>query len=190
MVRESGAAMRGAAKPWEVAVRVLLSAACIVVLAIPFAGCRRAGESLAERAVEKAMEASSGGKAKVDLSEGKMVVKTAEGETQVGTGGNVSLPAEFPKDIFVYDGAKVMLSIKNPDGYAVSLQSNDKLDKVAAKYREAMPGQGWTEESSMNADKVTILSYKKDGRQTAVSIAGTDDGTQITLTAQNAKKNE
>ncbi|MHB8111639.1 MAG: hypothetical protein ACYDHW_16575, partial [Syntrophorhabdaceae bacterium] len=80
----------------------------VLVLAIPFVfiGC---GKSSEEKAIEKFVEKKSGGKVKYDSSEGKITVK--EGNTTVTSGGNVQIPAAFPKDVPIYPHTLVLNSM-------------------------------------------------------------------------------
>lgn len=167
--------------------KTALTIACTLTLALTLSACRRASESMAERVIEKAMQAQGGGQADVDLSEGRMVIQNKDGKSEIATGGSAAVPADFPKDILVYDGAKIVVSAKHQDGFMLSLQTPDKREKVVEKYRASMTAQGWSEESSLNAGEVTVVAYKKEGRSASLSVAGSGDETQITLTAATEK---
>ena len=68
---------------------------------------QKASEKVTEKIIEKSLKNSGASDAKVDLSQGKMSIKTDTGEMVMSTGDSVSLPADFPKDIYVIKGAKI-----------------------------------------------------------------------------------
>ena len=156
---------------------VLVAAAALVMV-----GCgKKASESIAEKMIEHAM-AKDGVKGKVNISDGKMSVETKDGTSTFSAGGDAKVPDTFPKDVPVYAGTKVLMSINVPNGANLILESGDSVEKIVAFYKSKMTGAGWKEEMSMNQPNTTILAYKKEPRtvQLAVTQAGTTS--QITLT--------
>ena len=87
--------------------------AIVCAAALTGAGC---GKKISEKIMEKAIEANQGGKAKVDISNGAMTIKTKDGEFVAGQGAAVKLPADFPADVFLYKGAKPVVTMKTADG--------------------------------------------------------------------------
>ena len=158
----------------------------IPVLAISLVcfGCgkRQADEMAAEKIVENAIEGATGGEANVDLSGETVTIKSKEGTMVISGGENVSLPDNFPKDVPVYKGAKVLTSISSKEGMSVTLQTTDAVAKVAEFYKTQMAAQGWQSEASLDTGHQTMLNYKKEARTAAVIImADQDGGTTITL---------
>lgn len=157
----------------------------VAAMALVSSGCRRANQSIAEKIMEKAIEKQNGGKASVDLSEGKVKIKTKDGEVEYAGGDSVKLPEGFPKDIYIEGGAKLKMAVRNPEGFMVSLTTKSDAQKLFEKYSAEMKGQGWEEKTSFNAEGQRGANYEKEGRATVVMITGTGDGeTQVTLSVQ------
>lgn len=159
----------------------LLVAALITgVLALP--GCRRAGEASAEKAIEHA----SGDK--VDLhQEGDTVgIHSEQGEMTVAAAedrGSVSLPADFPSDVFLPDQRTVSSAMDMGGMKAVNLATPDSLAQVSADVEKTMQAQGWKRDISMqpSADSSTLI-YSKDKRQTVYQlIKSGNGGTQVAV---------
>jgi len=142
-----------------------------VLLAVLIVGCGKASEKVAEFAMEKAIEKDGGGKAKVDLTQdGKMTITSDKGDVQIDASGAASVPEGFPEDVMVYAG-KITTAMKMPEGFMVTIETDDAVEKVVAAYNEAMKAKGWTQENSLALGEQTMLGYKKDARTTAVIVA-------------------
>ena len=139
------------------------------------------GSKVAERIIETGL-AKQGVKAHVDTAAGKVTVETKDGSATYAVGGDVKLPNDFPKDVFVYGGAKVLTSMSTPQGTHLTLQTKDSADKVISAMKREMTAAGWKEESSMNQTGVSMLSYKKSERTAAVVVMTADNQTTIQLT--------
>jgi outer membrane lipoprotein-sorting protein len=157
--------------------RFLCFACCLILLA---AGC---GGSADEEAVERRIEAETGGEAEVDLSEGTMEVtgKTDEGEYSMSAGKKTEIPEDFPGDVFIYRPSETVMSMKVPEGHSLTLTTGDDQAKVADAYKSEMEKNGWSQEGSMNMGGQMMLVYKKGERMANVSVTAADDKTQITL---------
>jgi outer membrane lipoprotein-sorting protein len=158
--------------------RLLWVALCVLLIV---AGC---GGSADERAVEKKIEAETGGKADVDISKGTMEVtgKTDEGEYSMAAGKETKIPEDFPGDVLIYKPSEAVMAVTVPEGNSVTLTTQDDRDKVVAAYKKEMVGQGWSEEGSMTMGSSVMLIYKKDDRTASINVTTTEEATQITLT--------
>ena len=157
---------------------VLVAAAALVMV-----GCgKKASESIAEKMIEHAM-AKDGVKGKVNITDGKVTMETKDGTASFSTGEGVKVPDNFPKDVLVYDGAKVIACVAAPGGQNLVLESKDSIEKVIAAYKGKMTGAGWKEEMSMNQADSAMLIYKKEPRTASIVVAHSGDVTQIQLTA-------
>ncbi len=139
------------------------------------------GSKVAEKMIEASL-AKQGVKARVDTAEGKVTMETKEGTATYAAGADVKIPNDFPKDVFVYGGAKVLSSMTVPNGCHLMLETKDSADKVLDAYKSKMTAADWKEESSMNQTGVSMLSYKKSERTAAVVIMTADNKTTIQLT--------
>ena len=152
-------------------------------------GCGKAAKSISEKAVEKAIEAQTGGKADVNITDGKVTVKTKDGTSSIDMSGGGAIPADFPKDVYVPGSAKIMGSVNTPDGTMVTMESSEALAKASEKYISEMKAQGWTEDANANMNGQIMLAFKKEQRTASVMLSSSDGKTQVilTVTKQAAK---
>lgn len=174
--------------------RILVLALVSVAWVVLFAGgcgqetAEQGAEGMIEEAIEQAAERegeevdveigdgeltvrSKDGTASFKADEGTVVVKTNEGSMQIGTGA--SLPAGFPKDVPIYDGATVVQSMEMGEMVMATFQTGDPFGKAVASYKEECPGNGWTQVTSMtdsSGDPTQMLNYRKGERSLMVSI--------------------
>ncbi len=176
----------------QVPVLVLGVIFCSAVLV---SGCGRAKKSMSEKISEKIAEKaigmnikdSQGKDAKVDISDGKLTVKTKDGETSFASGEGASVPADFPKDVYVVKGAKIQMSMKTPDGYMLSMKVEEAAAKLAATFETEMKAQGWSQEGSFDMGEARSLAYKKGERQVAIVMSKSDKATDVMITVAEKK---
>ncbi len=192
----------------------ILSALTLIVSATMVLGCGDASEKTAQEVVEKAIEAGTNGEVDIDISKdgesGSINIKGKDGETLSikadgadGEGGSITLggedgaatmkfgdqaklPDDFPKDIPMYPGLKVLTvtSMPTEEAHIVMAQSADALDKVAAFYKKEAAAKGWKEEMTMNQGEMHMLNYSKDGHALNVVVAKDDEngGAMVNIT--------
>src|SRR5216110_1732478 len=75
-----------------------------------------------------------------------------DGQKVVMDMGGGKVPADYPKDVPVYDGAKVILSqsASEKNAHNLVLESNDPADKIADFYKKGLESNGWNIEGAMN----------------------------------------
>ncbi len=153
---------------------------CLLCLILMLAGC---GKSPEEKAIEKAVEKSTGADAEVDLSNKGMKIsgKTEEGAFSLSTGEGTEIPKDFPSDVLVYRPSKVGSAMNMSEGQSIALTTSDDSKKVEEAYKREMATKGWAEEASINMGTQTMLAYKKDDRIANITIVPSDDETQIML---------
>ena len=152
-----------------------------VVSCLALVGCKKA----VEKAVETKL-AREGVNATVDSSGEKVTVQTKDGTTVVAGGKGATVPENFPKDIYVYEGANIIGSVSVPNGFSLVMETDDSADKVLGTIKSKMTSLGWKEEMTMNQAKNSIVTYKKGQRTAAVNI-NADKKTHISLTATEKK---
>lgn len=153
---------------------ILITLVCLIALT----GCGKRSE---ERSIEEALEKSSGGKAKVDLSKNKFEIKTAEGKFKMSSGEGVEIPAGFPKDVYVYAEAKTISSMALPKGNMLVLESKDPAAKVVKAYESKMSDHGWKKEMEMDSGGTSMFVFKKDKLSAQVTIASDSDNGKTTI---------
>ena len=153
---------------------------CLLCLVFMLAGC---GKSPEEKAIEKAVEKSTGSDAKVDLSDKGMQIsgKTEEGAFSLSTGEGTEIPKDFPADVLVYRPSKVGAAMNMPEGQSLTLTTSDDSTKVGETYKREMTAKGWSEQASMNMGAQSMLVYEKEERVAHITIAPMDGETQITV---------
>jgi hypothetical protein len=154
---------------------LLITLTCLVALS----GC---GKSPQEKAIEKSIEASTGSPASVKMSENGIEIKTSKGEIKAASGGDVEIPAGFPKDIYVYKGAKVLSSMTMPGGQMLTLETADPLARVAEAYQKEMTGAGWKQEMAMDNGDSRMYSYAMDKQRAQVTLNADSDNAHTTIT--------
>jgi hypothetical protein len=144
-------------------------------------GCKKASEKISETIIEK----SAGPDTKVDLQDGKVTVNTKEGQIEVAVEGSVKMPSDFPADIPLVKGAKLISSMKMPQGFSLAWQSAEPSDKVTTQYADELKAQGWTEESNMAMGEDIMAQFKKDERSVTLVVTKEKKGCVIQLTTAN-----
>ena len=131
--------------------------------------------------------AKDGNKASVDISGGKVTVESKDGKAVYAGGKDAKIPDNFPKDVYVYEGASVIASIATPEGFNLSMETKDSPDKVLAGLKSKMPGNGWKQEMEMSQSKNSMITYKKGERTVAFNIAAQPNATQISIMVSDEK---
>ncbi len=167
--------------------KVLKFTALFLCLALVFvAACQKKAEKKAtEKAMEKAIEKETGEKAKVNIEKEKVVIEHKGGKAEFAKEGGLSLPDNFPKDIYIYPGSKIIMSVSDKSGVTVTLATDDGLADVAAKYDEEMKKNGWSQETSMKMQQVQVFSFKKGNETVTIQIM--PGSNQMMPGAENAK---
>ncbi len=156
----------------------------------------RLSEKGIESMVENQIEKETGKKVDIDtnMDDGKFEVKGDDGST-FSIGSDSKLPADFPTDIPVYKGAKVVSSSKfnssasSTKSYMIMLNTSDDVDTVNEYYATALVDNGWTEESNYSSSYGTTIMLKKGERTLTVLFYEnkSEKNTSITLTVSEAK---
>ncbi len=171
--------------------------------AVLAAGCGKSPEErLAEKLIEKSL-AKDGVTANVDLSgdslsftmtdaDGKQANIQVAGESMTITGpdgvttfrsdGSGGIPDDFPTDIFVPPGAKVISSMSYPGGANLTLESAESSASVIEAYAENMQAKGWKRESLMDMGEMAMVTYSKENRTASLIVQSEGGPTTINLT--------
>jgi len=180
---------------WVIAV---LAAACVAGT-----GCgKKAAEKLAEKLMEKSAE-KDGVKADVDISGGGITIESTDkagkkialnisedqitidsqdGLSSFASGSAAKVPDNFPEDVLVYAGSKVLSAMVVPKGFNLSLETGDGAEQVLGKYKSEMTSKGWEEKSSFNMERHSVIAYNKGPRTANVMVNAGEKRTQINLT--------
>jgi len=163
----------------------LVALLAFTAVAAASSGCKSAAERAREKAEEKAIEQQTGGQVTLNHDKGTMTIVTDGGEMQLGVGS--SIPADFPKSVPVYPGAKVELAAKSTGAngkpaWSVQLETGDAKDKVLAFYRSGLTG--FTKATDMDMGDSAMSVWQSPQYDVTLLIgAGADQKTSITLNA-------
>jgi len=148
--------------------------------AVLAAGCgRKKGEGPGGNAItDKLMNVASGGRTKVESSDGAVRITTKDGTTVVAA---AKLPANFPKDVPIYKGASIVNSVQGEDAIGVTLQTTDSVKAVADFYRREMAALGWQEEANVTLQGNTMMTFVLADRTLNVVINDAGEARVITL---------
>ncbi|GAB3382013.1 hypothetical protein [Lysobacter fragariae] len=158
---------------------ILLSLATLCL-----AGC---GKSAGERMAEAAIEARTGQHADVDAEKGQVSIKTDKGEMKISTGGGTTLPATFPKDVYLPADYKVEASMEMPNAVIAHLLTSGQAVSIEADADRQMQAQGWkTGMTMMQGPRGKVVMYEKDKRHATVTIAADPKGEGVRVGYQIA----
>ncbi len=148
----------------------------LFAVAISATGCGKIREKLFEKKVEEA----TGSKVTVDES-GRVNLMSKDDaghETHVQFGEGTTLPADFPKAVPIYPGAKVIAVVSmgaSKDGYLVTLDTTAPAEDVADFYKKNL--KGFKEESNVSLGKTRMISLAEPGGlSVSLTITPSDDG--------------
>ena len=110
--------------------------------------------------------------------------------TTLQTGQQVSLPADFPSDVYVIAGTiKTAVSTPNVSD-TVALTATASMADANALYKQKLQDSGWTITTSgvIDVHSAAILA-SKDTRTVSVAISDTDGPTVVTITVMRNVNN-
>lgn len=167
----------------------LVSIVSTAVLAA-LAGCSK---SPSQSAAEAMVSAATGGKVNVSQSgdQTSMTVKDDKGnEVHMNSGGNVSLPKDFPSDVHLPASYSIRTAINAQGGTVLEMHTPAALQAVYSDYDSSMKAGGWTEAMAMQtSDKESMLNFTKGERNVVVSIVSADGGgSDVHLQVANGSK--
>ncbi|OHE80861.1 MAG: hypothetical protein A2X76_12445 [Lysobacterales bacterium GWF1_69_6] len=159
----------------------------VALAAALLAACGKAEEKAEETLVEKAIEASSGQHAEVDIANGQQTVtiETEEGTYVATSGDDVRLPDTFPADVRLPDDGRLITAMSLGDAVSVSQRSPRAAALVFAEFRQAQAAQGWVEDGVLEQAPIYVAGFTKDQRRMEANVvAEADGGTTLAVTVQ------
>jgi len=145
----------------------------VLALGLGLSACK----SAADKAVEKAVESTTGTDATVDSSSNKVSINT--NGTSWETGDSVSLPANFPDDIYVVEGTiKVAIANDATAGFTVSLETTKSVSEVKTLYQKELVDDGWTITGSYDIQGSSSVMATKAKRSVTVTMGQNEDKTK------------
>lgn len=129
----------------------------------------------------------NGEKVTVDRDRGTVTVATGEATATLAQGSGSVVPADFPKDVPIYPGAKVTGAVASAggakSGHMLTMQTPDSPEKIANFYKEKL--SGWKPELDVaSSDGRTLMLQSPDEERTVMLNAthGSGGKTDVALT--------
>ncbi len=153
---------------------------CCVVLAL--AACRKSAE---ETLAEAAIKGATGHEVEVDKDGEQVTIKTDDGEMKISGGDAATLPATFPKDIYLPAQYAVSSVMEMNNTQLVALTAQGEVAKLYAEARAMMEKEGWKQTMAMQGSANDgLLAYEKGERKATVSFNAEPDGDTVTVGLQ------
>jgi hypothetical protein len=106
------------------------------------------------------------------------------GEKMTIDSGGTKLPDDYPKDVPVASGAKIVMATsvddKTTHGSHLVLESTDSLEHVLAFYKKGLADNGWKINTTISQPQVTIIAAEKDTRELSLSVQQSDGKCTVT----------
>lgn len=130
-------------------------------------------QKVTEKAIEHTLEQQTGGDVQVDTNKGSVSLKSDKGSVEINREG-AKLPDNWPKDVPIYPGAKITMTISNDEQHVLSLETTDSPEQAVAFYKAKLSSM--KQEAAMSTPQQDMLVYK-DGNERLVQLAiGKDSG--------------
>lgn len=154
----------------------------LVVLLVIILGCcggivtcnilLRKAVNTAAPALQSAMESAT--RAATQKITDEMRAQGMEVDT---TGAGLTVPAEMPSDVPIYEGFKIQVKIVPPgkkEG-AINLMGKAPTATLREYYEKQMASRGWKQESATTTGDTFVQTYSKDKQTVNISGGGPTD---------------
>jgi hypothetical protein len=162
----------------------VLPVIAIVAMALVVSGCK----STSEKAAEKAWEKATNGAADVDLDNNSVTINTNGGSYQAGE--NVTLPSNFPSDVYVIDGTlKAAMTQQTGNSFIVSVETSKSISQAKTVYEKEIVDDGWTITTNMTYGGTVTLMAEKSNRTLGVGVTEVDGKTTVNISTSTNTTN-
>jgi hypothetical protein len=147
-------------------------------------GCQKAGERAAEKMMENALTKASGGKANVNMKDGKLSVTTKDGSSEFSMGGTTEWPADLILDIPKIEGkVKGVIRTTTAQGKNWLISLEGIAADVPSAYIKALESKGWTIGMNMTSAEGGSAQATKDQNQVVLTYSTGDKMLVLNVTA-------
>ena len=158
--------------------------AAVLVFALGACKGRTVSSRLGEKSVENMIEKATGGQAKVDLKDGTIKVKTAEGETEIGT--SKTWPSDLPADVLKPEYANITGVVRSTQEekkyWNISLEGTDAA--AFDKYADALKAAGWDIKMTTKTGDGGLFQAQKDKLAIVATFANAGKNVNLVVTNQ------
>jgi hypothetical protein len=168
-------------------VGIVSLAALLVIGLVLTTGCGNSREKAAEKMMENAIAKATGGKATVDIKDGKFSVKTKDGTSEYSAGGT-TWPADLTLDIPKVEGKiKGVVRSATPQGKQWTIAMEDVASDVMLGYVKELASKGWTIGTSSTTDQGGLAQATKDNDMVVMTYSNSQKSFVLHVTAGTAK---
>ncbi len=147
-------------------------------------GCQKMGEKGAEKMMENAISKASGGKANVDMKDGKLSVTTKDGSSEFSMGGTAEWPADLALDIPKVEGkVNGVIRTTTPQGKNWVISVEGVAAGLPAEYIKSLEAKGWTIGMNMTSAEGGSAQATKDQNQVVLTYSTSDKILVMNVTA-------
>ncbi len=159
----------------------VVMAGALLVGAPVLAGCGQ----IAEKAIEGAAGQAVGGN--VDINEDGVTVQDDQGNN-VTIGDDVPIPDNWPAEIPVLEGGKLVSVMVAGDGASVNAMwtTPASAEETMAAYGAALESAGFTADSTSNTSGMVNSEYTGNGYTVSMTAVTADGSTTVIMTATKA----
>jgi len=150
--------------------KTVVAALAVFAVAVALSGTackgKSAGEAFAEKRLENMMEKASGGKVDLNLKDGTVKVKTADGSSVLTT-GEQKWPEDLPGEAIALDPTKVRAVVRSDDenGKQWSIHIFGFGEDVLEQYSAKLKAADWDIQSNVSMGKGGMISAVKGSLQ-------------------------
>ncbi len=147
-------------------------------------GCGQ--KTATEKMLEGSLEDSLGQDVDVDFDKGAVKIEGEDGSTFEVNESGVSLPADFPEDVYVVEGT-IISAMKNVmgQGHQITISNKKSVTEIKAEYEEELVKEGWEVNQSIATGGMVMLGATKDGRNVSISASVDPDDDTNTMVVLN-----
>lgn len=147
----------------------IIAGICIAMLTIAANACKRS--------VTYASKEGSVTVEQKDKDASSLTFTGKDGQKVVIDSGGGKVPADYPKDVPVYDGAKVIMaqSANEKNTHNLVLESNDAAGRISDFYKKGLESNGWKIEGTMTMGEMNMVTAVKDNRQAVVQVVNNSE---------------
>jgi len=151
----------------------------LALFAIGMTGCAK---SPGQHIGEVAIAAATGRGVGLDEHDGKVTFKTDQGEMQVASGASATLPADFPKDVYLPARYTVESVMRMPNAQMLALDTSGDIPSMFAAASKHMQTQGWKQTMAMQQNASTqMLAFEKEQRNAMLTFNADGDAVKVGL---------
>jgi hypothetical protein len=162
---------------------ILSLAAVLIGGLILLTGCQRANEKAAEKMMENAIAKATGGKANVNIKDGKVSVATKDGTSEFSA-GSTEWPADLTLDIPKVEGKiKGVIRTATPQGKNWTIAMEGVESDIMLSYVKALASKGWMIGTSSSSDQGSMAQATKDKDMIVMTYTNSDKGFVLHVTA-------